>query len=679
MQPWHGDVSRGRDKFWREPADILITTPESLEAMLMRRSKDLSRLAGDLRYMVVDELHCFFGSERGAQLQSLLRRVEALAGFEIPRVALSATLGDPSGAGDFLRPSRTRPVTIIQPEHGGGELRLVVKAVIEPDVPDTHGTRKRAAPAAAVLDDVTALPLPPDAVAPRGATAAAEPSLPDVRVTGGLAAVAEHLFERLRGDTHLVFANARAKVELLASYLADLCEAKSLPNEFFPHHGSLAKELRLDVEARLRDGQLPTTAIATSTLEMGIDLGDIASIGQVGPAPSVASLKQRVGRSGRRAGSVQTLRQYILLRTLSNRSNALDYLRLTLVQAIAHVELMKEGRYEPPEKGELHLSSLVQQILSIIYASGGGATAKTLWATLGGRGAFSEVDLPTFAATLRAMGQSKLLEQTADGTFVPGDIGEKVAEHYSFFASFMTPEEFQLIAKGRTIGTLPIDSPVIPGQFLLFGGRRWRVVEVRVDEKAILLDPAAGGEPPDFDGNPPLGHRIVHQRMREILADDARTAYAYLDPAASGALALARDAFRGYRLAESPVLLVGNEIYVAHWSGSRIGQTLSLWLQRAGLDVENDGPFLRVSSDSAEHAWQVIRDTAAAPAACPEELTALVPVVAEQKFEPFLQSDRALLERGWAARWLDIDGAREQLVRIAAASSPAPPASTLTA
>ena len=107
-----------------------------------------------------------------------------------------------------------------------------------------------------------------------------------------------------------MFANARAEVELLAARLRDLCETAGVPNEFFPHHGNLSKELREDVEAALKDHGRPTTAVATTTLEMGIDIGSVHSVAQIGAPPSVAALRQRLGRSGRR-GEPAILRIYV--------------------------------------------------------------------------------------------------------------------------------------------------------------------------------------------------------------------------------------------------------------------------------------------------------------------------------------------------------------------------------
>lgn len=657
VQAWHGDVTVGKQSFWKRPAEVLIITPESLEALLMRRSRSFEPLARTLRYVVVDELHAFLSGERGAQLQSLLRRVEALAQAEVPRVALSATLADPAHAGVFLRPSRSRPVAYIRPsELAGSALRVVLKVMLDQEaVAPTQDAGEA---------EVLEIPAPPTAGtgssedAPQSGPPAqvVATTLPDAPVSGALVSVAQHLYERLRGDTHLVFANSRTRVETLSALLADLSERQGVPNEFFPHHGSLSKEVRIDVEERLREGLLPTTAIATSTLEMGIDLGDVATIAQIGPAPSVAALKQRIGRSGRRPGTSQTLRQYILLRPIDARSHPIDYLRLPLVQAIAQLELMIEGIFEPPTEGDLHLSTLVQQILSVIYEHGGGASVPTLWNKLGGAGAFAAIDKPTFVDVLRALKASKVIEQADDGTVLPGESGERLAEHYTFYASFATPEEYALVAYGRVIGRLPVDALLVPGQQILFSGRRWRVIEVRTGEKTVLLERAKGGQPPEFDGGAPIAHAIVHERMRRILSDEG--SFAYLDDAAVEALALARSAFVTFGFEQCPFFASGSDIYIGHWAGSRTARTVALALRRAGLTVEDDGPFLCVSNANLERVHGAIADIMQMVARGElVDLASDVPTLVEEKNEAWLASDRTLLERGWSARWIDVEGA----------------------
>jgi ATP-dependent Lhr-like helicase len=310
------------------------------------------------------------------------------------------------------------------------------------------------------------------------------------------AQVAQELFTRLRGSDNLVFAGARGQVEFYADALRHLCERQALPQEFYPHHASLSREHRSFVEIRLKNGQLPTTAVCTSTLELGIDIGDIACVAQIGAPFTVSALRQRLGRSGRRVGVPAILRQYAIEAKIEGTSDLSDRLRLRLVRAIAMIELLLENWCEPPRTGALHLSTLVHQILSII-AERGGATAARLFRVLCREGPFRAVDPQTFGAVLRALGNpdTGLIEQAADELLLLGPAGERIVEHYSFYAVFPTPEEYRLLAGGREIGTLPVDNVLAPGMLLIFSGRRWRIVEVDDRDKVISLAPAPGGAP----------------------------------------------------------------------------------------------------------------------------------------------------------------------------------------
>lgn len=664
VQPWHGDVTAGRSTFWKRPAHVLITTPESLEAMLMRRGPQFGALCQSLRFLVVDELHAFFGSERGAQLQSLLQRVERLSGQKLPRVALSATLGESAMAARFLRPDDSHPVRVLSSASDGGEIRLQVRAIHQRREPvDDMPTM---ADAEAIVDRLldqlsrlptalpAALPAPPDSLQQLDDTEDA----PADRYTSALGEVADHLFERLRGESHLVFANARSLVELLADQLRERSESLALPNEFFPHHGALSKELRISVEERLREGKPPTTAVCTSTLEMGIDIGDVTSIAQVGAAPSVSALKQRIGRSGRRVGQAQVLRQYVILPALDPRSHPVDWLRLPLLQTIATVDLMLAGRFEPPRAGELHLSTFVQQILSVIAQRGGGASAATLHGELCESGTFRSIGRPLFVEVLRSLGAAGVLEQVPDGTLLPGPVGEQLMDHYSFYASFHTPEEYQLLNRGTRLGSLPVTEPLVAGQLMLFAGRRWEIMEIDAAQRIINLTPARGGHPPKFGGAGIGVHRMVHQRMRLLLEDTSLPAY--LDAVAQQALIDARESWHLFGFDASPILGDCESAYLAHWAGTTTGDTISLWLQARGIRTSNEGPFVLLDKVAVDAVRPLLSEALESPPESAEALALCVPVLQKDKFDQYLS--REVLAKGYAARQIDLQGA-EQVMR----------------
>ena len=229
-------------------------------------------------------------------------------------------------------------------------------------------------------------------------------------------AVAAHLFKHLRGSDNLVFAGARQTVEKFADSLRELCERAHLPQEFYPHHASLSRDHRDFVEKRLKDANLPTTAVCTSTLELGIDIGDVTCVAQVGAPFSVAALRQRLGRSGRREGQPAVLRQYAIELRHDSASNFVDRLRLGLVRTIAMIELLLDGWCEPPRPDALHLSTLVHQVLSVI-AERGGARADRLHRVLCQEGPFRQVSAEMFLDVLRALGnpETGLIEQSSDG------------------------------------------------------------------------------------------------------------------------------------------------------------------------------------------------------------------------------------------------------------------------
>jgi len=610
FQPWHGDIHRGRAGFWRKPAHVLLITPESLEAMLMRRARELTIILPSLRWIIVDELHAFIGTERGMQLQSLLERVTALTKTSLPRVGLSATFGDLRIAARFLRPRAGVLCNLLSDTGQGSEIRLITKSFVKSEPTDDESRSAEA------------------------------------RVT-------DELFDKLRGTNNLVFANRRVDVETYADRLRRRSELERVPNEFFPHHGALSAEIRSYVEQRLRDGAPPTTAICTSTLELGIDIGDVASIAQVGVPPNAASLKQRVGRSGRRAGSSQVLRQYVILNRADAQSDPVDRLRLELIQTIATISLLLKGEYARPIAGELHLSTLIQQLLSSLYETGGLSAAEA-HRRLCAQGAFVNVDTTVFLALLRSLGEREVITQADDGTLLPGTVGEAVAEHYSFYAAFMSPEEYKIVAEGHTLGTLPIEMPLVAGSLLIFAGRRWRVIQVDDRNKTIAVRADAGGSPPRFGGSGRTVDDTVRRAMLDLLQTDAVPAF--LDSISIRELAAARDEFRHSELGENGAVQQGRDGWLVLWRGDRLIDTVMLALHARDIAVVRDGPFLVFEERTLENARELLEALSHDLPKDPLVLAAAVGNLIEQKHDHWL--DRNLLERNFAARRLDLDGLR---------------------
>ena len=303
------------------------------------------------------------------------------------------------------------------------------------------------------------------------------------------------------------------------------------------HYGSLSKSEREETEEALKSTKA-TATFCSSTLEMGIDVGNVKLVGQIGPAWSVSSLSQRLGRSGRKEGESSIIRIYIEEDEPEQDTSLFYRLFLGLLQATAMTRLMLEKWCEPPEVDRFHLSTLIQQVLSVIKERGG-ARADSLHRTLVLEGGFPAVDRHTLARLLRCMGTADLIEQTSEGLLITGLRGEKIIAHHSFYVAFVVEEEYRVTHAGHHIGNVGFVPELEEEGFLILAGRRWKVLNIDHDRKTILVEPSTGGRVPRFFSGPGGDiHPRVRAVMRELLEQDDFPVY--LDPTAREMLAQAR-------------------------------------------------------------------------------------------------------------------------------------------
>lgn len=624
---WHGDVSSSaKRQVLAEPSGILLITPESLEAMFVLRGTAVARMFTRLDYVVVDELHSFIGSERGQQLQSQLSRLELVLRRRVPRIALSATLGDMELAAKFLRPDQKLSCDVLVSTESRQDVRLQIRGY---EVKAPEAGQQRDGAQVDPLDDA-AVPL-----------------------------ISSHLYRVLRGKDNLIFANSRRNVEIYADYLRQLCEKDSVPNEFWPHHGSLSKELREHAESVLKDASIPASVVCTTTLEMGIDIGTVATIAQIGAPPSVAGMRQRLGRSGRR-GEPSVMRIYIDEPALEPDSPPTDQLRSELIQSIAMVQLLMARWCEPPNAEALHLSTLVQQTLSLI-AQYGGAQAAEAWRVLCRDGAFTEVSSDTFATLLRELGSRDLVIQSSDGTLLLGVKGERIVNHYSFYTAFVTAEEYHLVSQGHELGTLPISHPLSNGSYIIFAGQRWCVVSVDVERRIVDLQPSPAGRPPRFSGGAADVHERIRQQMRSVF--ESTDVPPFIDAAAQKLLSQARAAYQRFNLERSPFVHYNDNIALFPWSGDRVTDTLLIQLADRELAVQRDGIAIIVNATKSGELASHIRALAAQGPGDAVELARTVENKLIEKYHVFM--DNHLLSLDYASSRLDVDGAWHAAVRLA--------------
>lgn len=605
--PWHGDIPASRKtSSWKKPSGVLMITPESLESLLLNRSGYIADRFASLKYIVIDEFHAFIGIERGMQLIAQLARLDSILGKSVPRIALSATIGDPIKSLQYLRPGGKHHGVHITDPGGHTNLRLAVKSYIPTESDEGSDY------SAAAMD----------------------------------------LYRALKGGKHLVFANSRAIVEGVTDLLKGFAAFNGAPVEFFAHHGSLDKSERQHVEQRLKNGSKPTTAVATSTLELGIDIGHIETVNQIGPPSSVSGVRQRLGRSGRRDESVPTLRTLLISTGRGSDPTVLDQLFLGLIQTIAVVELMLERWVEPGNFGKRDVSTLVQQVISMVAS--GDVTPKYLYSTLCIAGPWNKIPVQEFLQILKALSASEVIKQLSDGTLIIGIEGERLISDYHFYAAFETPEEYKLVAGGKQIGTLPMTTILLPGQAIIFAGSRWRIEDVDTRAMVITLTNGNAGKAPKFGGEPALVSAQVRLRMREIYLGGETPRY--LDPQSISDLKEARLQFKINEIEQVPIVRDSKYLMWFVWDSDKVMNALRLACVLNDLPSDIYGPVLIVETAMP---WQWLIDLVESTLADPDRDTRiqLIRPVPLGKYDGLLKSDPAFMLNNMIAELVDLDGA----------------------
>jgi len=312
---------------------------------------------------------------------------------------------------------------------------------------------------------------------------------------------------------------------------------------------------------------------------------------------------------------------------------------------------------EPPVDTAFHFSTLVQQTLSLI-AQYGAATALQLWQVLCSTGPFSNIDAIGFAEFLKALGAAKLIKQCHDTTLVLDVRGERLVNHYDFYAAFSTPDEYRLFDHGKILGTLPIIHPIVPATFMIYAGRRWLVISVDEKRRIIDLKAAAAGRVPQFWG----GGFHVHSRIRAemysvFLSNDLPV---YLNPCAQDLLHEARGSFARYQLSERALLCHGSDALLFHWSGDLEAETLRLMLIARGVRAVHRGIAIEIANSSYDAVAKVLSEIAVDEPPSADKLAQSVPVKVMEKHDRYLPP--VLMDKEYAARFLNPTAASD-LVR----------------
>lgn len=519
---WHGEASRSlKGKLLKDPRGVVLITHESLEAMFVNKPYDVKNLFSNLKYVVIDEIHSFIGSDRGVHLKSLLSRLQDINSVGFSVVGLSATLGDFSEAKKFT---------------GKPEKTIVLRDPTSKDLDTTFKYFEQ---------EGMSLPLE----------------------------LLKDLYRETRDSKVLVFPNSRGRAEEVAVSLMKLSGRVGGHPNYFSHHSSVDKQVREYVEEFAKSKVRRNFTIAcTSTLELGIDIGSVDQVVQLDAAHSIASLIQRVGRSGRREGAKSRL----LLYATSPWS---------LLQSLAGWLLYLEGFIEPPEIIDYPYDILLHQALSITKERLG-ITKKELIRNLKSNYAFKLIEEFAILEIIEQLIAIDFLEELGKKLII-GIEGEKIVNGRDFYTVFNAQSYYKVVSSGTGIGQIPMTAQVRENENILLAAKIWKIRFVDHEAKKIEVVPANDGRKPLFFGEGGDVHPRIREKMMEILF--SKEIYPMLDENSAKEIGKLRAEFSVFPIEdlalERPMLIEAKEISLYSFTGSRINRTLSFFWGLNGVDI----------------------------------------------------------------------------------------------
>lgn len=636
---YHGDVSAAQKrKMFKRPQGVLQITPESLESLMINKHADIPRLFGDLRYVVIDELHSFLRSDRGGQTFCLLERLNRLAGVKPRRIGLSATIGDPKAAGQFLGAGSGHQTRIPKVKSQPQRWRLSMEHFYKSG--DQAGDHS-ALPAQAVLDQASDQ----------------APELADP----GLA----YIFDHSRGKKCLVFTNSREECEAVCQVLRQYCEYKHEPDRFMIHHGNLSAALRQGAEAIMKDEEANVTTCATATLELGIDVGQLERAFQIEAPFTVSGFLQRMGRTGRRGNPAE---MWFVMREEQAESRAMLPVLLpwSLLQGIALVELYLQERWvEPPRDHQLPYSLLYHQTMSTLMAGGEMSPAELASRVLT-LSYFRWVSQDDYKVLLRHLIKTDQIQLTENGGLIVGLAGERVTNNFKFYAVFQENEEYSVHAESEELGTIVKPPPL--GEKIAIAGHVWVVEEIDRRRRQVYVHQVKGRIPAYFGDVAGDIHPKVLQQMRKILAEERQ--YPYLMKNAAARLSETRAMAQAAGLPDKQLINLGAKTYCLFpWTGSYAFLALERFLRlkcasRLGLkNFDSVRPYyIQFSMDVSEGEFYQILAEEAAKDFDPLDLLYPQEVPVFDKYDEYLPDD--LVRKEFAYSVLDLTEMRRAIGEI---------------
>ena len=635
---WHGDANQSaKRRLLKKPSGILQITPESLEALLINKHMEIPSLFGELRFIVIDEIHSLLRADRGLQTFCLIERLCRLAGCDPRRIGLSATIGNPDLAGQFLASGSGRGTVI--PKFDGG--REVWRLSME----HFYNSAPQADEGRLVPTQTPPIEEPTDA-APK----AADPGI-------------GYIFEHTRGKKCLVFTNSREECESVCQSLRQYCEVKGEPDRFLIHHGNLSASYRESAEEEIKDDDSLMSVCATATLELGIDVGRLERAFQIDAPFTVSGFLQRMGRTGRRGDPSE---MWFVMREEHQEARAMlpDSIPWYLVQGIALVQLYIEERFvEPPRLDRLPYSLLYHQTMSTL-ASHGEMTAGELASRVLSLSCFRRITQEDYRLLLRHLLEIDHINRTENGGLIVGLAGERIVNNYKFYAVFQENVEYTVRAGSEQLGTIVKPPPV--GDKIAIAGRVWVVEEVDHKRREVFCALVKGNIPAYFGDVAGDIHTHILERMYRVLCEDKQ--YPYLMPHAVCRLADARETFRKSLMAEKPLVHLGGKMWALFpWVGSYAFLALERFLKlrcgkRLGLKgLQSSRPYYMqfTMQASEEEFYEIVCEEAEADFDA-LELVYEKEVPVFEKYDEYVPDE--LVRKGFAYGVLDLGGMKTRVL-----------------
>ena len=604
---------------------------------------EIPALFGDLRFVVVDEIHSLLRGDRGMQTFCLIERLCRIAGCDPRRIGLSATIGDPEAAGKFLSAGSKRE-TVIPRFDGGKEVwRLSMEHFYNTD-PQADS------------DDVIPEETPeeePTDTAPK----AADPGL-------------AYIFEHTRGKKCLVFTNSREECESVCQNLRQYCEINREPERFLIHHGNLSASYRESAEEDMKDDSSLKSVCATATLELGIDIGRLERAFHIDAPFTVSGFLQRLGRTGRRGDPSE---MHFVMREDHPESRAMmpELIPWYLVQGIALVQLYIEERFvEPPKTDRLPFSLLYHQTMSTL-ASCGEMTPAELASKVLPLNCFRRITQDDFKILLRHLINIGHISRTENGGLIVGLAGERIVNNYKFYAVFQENIEYSVKTGSEELGTIVKPPPA--GEKIAIAGRVWAVDEVDHKKRIVYCTLVKGNIPAYFGDVAGDIHTHILERMKEVLTEDK--VYPYLMRHARCRLSDARETFKKSLAVNSPLVHLGGNMWALFpWLGTYAFIALERFLKircASKLGLKGLAPsrpyFMQFTMKADPETFYKVVSEEAGKGIDPMELVYPKENPVFEKYDEFIPID--LVRKGFALGILDVEGMKKRVLSWADSSA----------